>query len=150
MIEFDGDEVDEQVILGAFDLAQTEINRCCDMQIEFLAQCQIVDKSHAVVYNKPSNQLMQEVATIITDEKLQAMRGNTKGNFNTLYYRYEKEVLDTMAEKIDSDDDRYLYSTVKMSVFNHVKYFIRDLVLKQHIRIDGRAMDEIRPLYCEV
>ena len=150
MIEFDGEEVSQEIILGAFEIAQKEIDRCCDMQTDFLSQCSITDKSSAVVYNKPSDQLMTDIAQIITADKLQAMRWNTKWNFNTLYYQYEKEVLDILAEKIESDDDRYMYSTVKMWVFNHIKSFIRDLVLTDSIRIDGRTMDQIRPLYCEV
>jgi polyribonucleotide nucleotidyltransferase len=150
MIEFDGAEVDEQIILDAFDLAQVEIDKCCDMQTEFLTQCTVEDQSKSVVYNLPSDVLMSEIWNIIDNTKLQAMRGNAKGNFGRLYFQYEKEILDAMSEKIKSDDHRYLYSTVKMGFFNHIKYFIRDLVLEQKIRIDDRAMDEIRPLYCEV
>ena len=61
MIEFDGAEINDEIILGAFDLAQAEIDKCCDMQTAFLNKCTITDKSSAVIYNLPCDQLMSDI-----------------------------------------------------------------------------------------
>lgn len=149
MIECDGAEVSEELLDKAFDLAQEEINKICKLQSEFLAKCTITTK--AIAYNKPSDELMAYVKGIITDDKFAAMTGFSKVGFNELYRQYETEVLELATEKIeDKSLEDFTPSAIKIAVFNVIKHYIRDRVLREGKRIDDRDMFTIRPLHCEV
>lgn len=149
MIEFDGKEVSDELLLGAFEIGQQEIDKICDIQSEFLKQFEISTKG--IIFNKPSDELIKAIHDFIGEEKLQAMTGNAKVGFNDLYYQYEKEVLETMKDSINDDNKAdFTVSKVKIGVFQVIKHFIRDRVLATGKRIDDRAIEQIRPLFCEV
>lgn len=149
MIESDGNEVPADLMKKACEIGQTEIDRSCDFQIDFLKKLTIQAKE--IVYNKPSEELHAYISNIITKDKLEAMTGNKKVGFNELYTQYEKEALVLCKEHIeDQNKEDFTEAKVKMAVFNIVKKFIRARTLETGKRIDDRKEKDIRPLYTEV
>lgn len=149
MIECGANEVPKDLLKEAFVLAQKEIDTSCDIQTEFLNK--LVIKEQEIIYNKPNQTVLDFIADIITPEKLDTMTGFAKESFNTLFYAYEKEVLEAAKENIiDEGNTDFTESKVKMGVFTYVKNFIRSRTLDTGERLDNRKQDDIRPLYCEV
>lgn len=149
MIEAEGNEVPQDLLKEAFVVGQKAIDASCDFQNQFLASHKI--KPQEITYNKPSEDLIAYVSHIITDDKLQALAGNTKVPFNELSSQYEKEVLEVCKEKIeDPEQTDFTETKVKMAVFTVIKYFLRDRTLATGKRIDDRDQKEIRPILCEV
>lgn len=148
MIECEGLEFPDELMKKAFDLGQKVIDEACDLQSDFLKTLEIQQKE--VTFNKPSQATMDFVKALITEDKLQALAGNTKVPFNDLFSQYEKEALEAAKEKADAEDAaEYSESKIKMAVFNTVKDFIRTRTLATGKRIDDREIKDIRPLFCE-
>ena len=148
MIECESLEFPDELMKQAFTLGQKVINEACDLQLDFLKTLDIQQKE--ITFNKPSEATMAFVKALLTDEKLQALAGNTKVPFNDLFNQYEKEALEAAKEKAESEDaEEYTESKIKMAVFNTVKAFIRSRTLATGKRIDDRQIKDIRPLFCE-
>ena len=148
MIECESLEFPNELMKQAFTLGQKVIDEACDLQLDFLKTLDIQQKE--ITFNKPSEATMAFVKALLTDEKLQALAGNTKVPFNDLFNQYEKEALEAAKEKAESEDaEEYTESKIKMAVFNTVKAFIRSRTLATGKRIDDRQIKDIRPLFCE-
>ncbi|MEI7919862.1 MAG: hypothetical protein WCH65_06965 [bacterium] len=149
MIEAEGNEVPQDLLKEAFIVGQKAIDASCDFQTKFLETLTVVPQE--IVYNKPSEALIAYISNILTEEKLQALTGNSKVPFNDLSAQYEKEVLAICKEKIaDNEQEDFTETKVKMAVFNVIKYFLRHRTLDTGKRIDDRDQKEIRPILCEV
>jgi len=149
MIEAEGNEVEKELLKEAFVVGQKAIDDACDFQSAFLKTLKVEEKQ--ITYNKPSEDLIAYVSKIITQDKLDALTGNSKVPFNTLSAQYEKEVLELCKEKIaDTEQTDFSETKVKMAVFNVIKYFLRHRTLDTGKRIDDRDQKDIRPIYCEV
>lgn len=148
MIECESLEFPNELMKQAFTLGQKVIDEACDLQLDFLKTLDIQQKE--ITFNKPSEATMAFVKALLTDEKLQALAGNTKVPFNDLFSQYEKEALEAAKEKAESEDEEeYTESKIRMAVFNTVKAFIRSRTLATGKRIDDRQIKDIRPLFCE-
>lgn len=147
MIECDAKEIPADKLKEAFKLGQEHIDISCDFQAQFIKKLDIQTKE--VVYNKPGDEVLSFVSGILNKDKLSQMTGNTKVPFNDLYREFEKEVLALAQEKF-ADNEHFTTSKVKMAVFDVIKKFIRHRTITDKLRIDDRALDQIRPIYCEV
>jgi len=113
MIEAEANEVPADLLKEAFVLGQKAIDTSCDFQSEFLKKLTIDVKE--IAYNKPSEELIAYITNILTQDKLQALTGNTKVPFNTLCSAYEKEVLEIAKEKIaDKELTDFTETKIKM------------------------------------
>jgi polyribonucleotide nucleotidyltransferase len=149
MIECAANEVPEDILKQAFVLWQQEVDKSCDMQLEFLNK--LVINQQEVVFNKPGDTVISYISGIMTADKLDSLTGNTKVPFNNMYYQYQKEVLELCKDKInDSEDSEFTESKVKMWFFDVVKYFIRNRTIDLWKRLDDRGELDIRSLFCEV
>lgn len=149
MIECDGNQVSDDIILEAFAIAQRHVDMMCDIQAQFLAKLTITPKQ--ITCNVPSSIILDRIKGILTPEKIGAMMGHTKVSFNDMYYQYEKEVLEAFATEIhDATDEDFTEVRVKAGVFQVIKKAIRYRTLFEGKRLDDRPMDTIRSLYCEV
>lgn len=113
MIECGANEVPKAILKDAFELGQKEIDKICDIQSEFLSKLLI--KEQEVIFNKPSEAVIAYISNIITEDKLNALTGNSKIPFNDLFNQYKAEVLALCAEKIaNHEEEDFTESTVNM------------------------------------
>ena len=82
MIEAEANEVPSDLLKQAFELGQKAIDTSCDFQSAFLKELTVIPQE--IAYNKPSEALIAYITNILTEDKLQALTGNTKVPFNTL------------------------------------------------------------------
>ena len=71
MIETEANEVSKEILKKAFEIAQEEINRSCDFQLQYLAQLSISPKE--AIFNKPSHELEEAVKNYLTEARLEEM-----------------------------------------------------------------------------
>lgn len=148
MIECEGKEFPDNLMKEAFTLGQKIIDEACDWQSDFIKTLTI--KNQEITFNKPTEATMKLVNSFLTNEKLDAMTGNTKTPFNDLYNQYEKAILNIAKEQTtDENAEDLSESKIKMGVFNAIKTFIRSRTIETGKRIDDRGIKDIRPLYCE-
>lgn len=149
MIELDAKQVSDEIIKQAFLLAQTKIDEMCDIQSQYLTSFSVTPRE--VVYNKPSQALLDYVRNLYSDEIKDGMIGNTKVSFNDKFYEFERMVMEDAKASIEDDTiEDFTTSKVKMAVFQVIKDVIRDRTLHEGLRVDNRSMTDIRPLFTQV
>ena len=87
------------------------------------------------LYKDRMYQDVQAVDKEVRDEKLDIL---------------EEEVIAYFTEKYGEEEAAEKTSDIKDSLYKLEKKCVREMILKEHKRVDGRALDEIRPLSCEV
>lgn len=149
MIELDAKQVPDEIVNEAIALAQTKIDEMCDFQTDYLTKVEV--QPQEVMFNKPSQALLEVVRGLFVPEIKNDMIGNTKVSFNTKFSEFQQHVMTELDPLMKSDDnDDYTHSKVKMAVFQVVKDVIRDRTLHEDLRVDNRSMTDIRPLYTQV
>ncbi len=148
MIEAGADEIPNDTMLEAIKVAHEEIKKIC----HFIADIQKDIGKPKFEY--PSFKVDETVFTEI------------KENFKERMYQdvqaVDKEVRDENIAKITEDITNYFVEKygeeetenkkqdIADSIHDLEKECVREMILKEHKRPDGRKIDEIRPLSCEV
>ena len=142
MVEAGAQEVPEDVCLDAIMFAHEEIKKLCRFIKEIVAE--IGQEKIVPEIRKPSEEIDQAVReyavpkmrqAILTKDKqerldnMDAVEQETKEHFAEIYPEGEKDI------------DGVLYNIVKEQV--------RSMILDDGIRPDNRALNEIRPIWCE-
>ncbi|RME96694.1 MAG: polyribonucleotide nucleotidyltransferase, partial [Bacteroidetes bacterium] len=96
-------------------------------------------------------EVFAEVKAIVHDPILEVARGALDKKSRKAGFKAIKEnLLATLLEKHDEEWMEAHESEAK-EIFNKLqKEIIREMVLSEGIRLDGRKFDEVRPIWCEV
>ncbi len=142
MVEAGAKEVDDETMLKALDLAHQEIKKICHLQLEFV-------KAHAKtpveVSFAPENEKAKLAAeSYIKPEQLDLLVGVTKAEVKGKIKTLEAELLNHFAPQIEAAE----FSADELADALHYLFEkrMRQNILEKSIRLDGRALDEIRPL----
>jgi polyribonucleotide nucleotidyltransferase len=143
MIEAAAQEVEEDLILKAAELALPEIEKLIDFQQKIREQ---IGKDKLVV-SQPKEPKLEKEITRFLGKKIEQILYSKKDllekfeEFNQL-----KEELETFAEENFPGKE----GLAKEIFEKQTKKLINEKVVKQEKRIDGRRLDELRRLECEV
>lgn len=142
MVEAGSNEVSEEVMLNAILFAHEEIKKICDF-VQTIANEIGKEKDEYYVF-KP----LEEVEVAVTEFSSQKMKDAIKTvDKQERQENMEKVKDETMAhfEEIFpenmKDVDEVIYSITKKEV--------RNMIVKDKVRPDNRAQEEIRPIWCE-
>ncbi len=148
MIEAGANEVPADKFLEALDKAHEEIKKLCAIQEEFLAKVEIKPMELTVAELPASVQ--SEVEAFVTADKVEAMFGLDKTAQNETEDAIRTEALEHFAAKIADDaESDWTEGAVKKRVGEMVQAHMRAKVLRDGVRLDGRKLDEIRPITVE-
>lgn len=147
MVEGEMKEVSEPQMIDALKTAHEAIKVQCDAQLE-LAQMFGVGTKREYCHETNDPELKETIKNYAFDKFYEiAKRGN-----NDKHKRVDEfhSVKDAFIETLSEEDkaakafmiDRYFHSVEKDAV--------RKAVLNERSRLDGRKLDEIRPIWCEV
>lgn len=145
MIEASANEIDEQSIFDAFEAAQPELKKIIDFQKEIVAK--FGKQKAAVKEFETDEEFEKTVSNLILDKLTAALFQKEKGKRNEEIKGVEKELKEFVKEKYpEGEKDKYAsYLFEKLT-----DKIIHDAAIKQNKRVDGRAIDELRDIYCEV
>ena len=148
MIEAGADEIPDETMLEAIKTAHVEIKKICEFISNIKAEIgkpKFEYKSFAVneeVYNEIEanfkDRMYIDVQAVDKEDRDKAMDKITEDITAYFVEKYGEEV--AVEKKQDIAD----------SVYKLEKKCVREMIYKEHKRPDGRALDEIRPLSCEV
>ena len=148
MIEAGADEIPNDTMLEAIKKAHEEIKNICNFISKIkqeIGKPKFEYKSFAV-----DPEFYQDIVANFKDRMYQDVQAQ------------EKEVRDANIEKITEDITAYITEKYgedaaeerKMEIADSIhdleKACVREMILEEHKRPDGRKIDEIRPLSCEV
>ncbi len=146
MVEGEFDEISEQEMLDAISFGHAAIKDQIEAQIKL---AEAVGKKETRTYEEEENdaelekvileKAYDECYGIAKNASSKSERGEAFGALkDSIKEGYSEEELEEKSDLIS----KYFGAAQKKAV--------RDLVLNEGIRLDGRATDEIRPIWCEV
>ncbi len=146
MVEAAVNEVPEEVILEALQLAHTEIKHLCQVQLDFAAEYKKQNEipNIELELNLPSEAATKAVESILTDKMLESINGKSKREVKENLHKVETTILEKFAKEIE--DEVFTEMELKELIMSKLEKRMRKEILEKGIRIDGRKPDEIRPL----
>ena len=147
MVEGEMNEVSEDVMLGAIKYAHEAIKGHCAAQIELMKELG-KDVKREYCHENNDEELRQTIITELYDKAYAiATSGTMKHERSEAFEaleaefasRYTEEELEEKAPLIH----KYFHDDVQ-------KKAMRNMILDEGKRLDGRKTDEIRPIWCEV
>ena len=147
MVEGEMNEVSEEVMLGAIMFAHEEIKKHCAVQIELMKELG-KDVKREYCHETNDEELRQTIISELYDKAYAiatsgTMKHERQDAFDALEAefaaRYTEEELEEKAPLIH----KYFHDDVQ-------KKAMRNMILDEGKRLDGRRTDEIRPIWCEV
>ena len=151
MVESSAKEVKEEDMLEALMFGHEAVKKLVEFENTIVKEI----GQEKMEYEKLeiSDELKKEVTDLIKDDIDKALRIKDKLE---KYARLD-EIKDNLISKYESEnedmhpDDLEQLKTKLVIIYNEVEYeLFRQIVVKEHTRADGRAMDEIRPLSASV
>lgn len=146
MVEAGSIEVSEDLILEALAMAQAEIDKLCDLQLQLAEKVGVTQLEGT--YMKKNEDAVAAVDSLITKEMLDSIQGSKKAEIKGRIHELEEMLI----EKNEAALEEGTFS--KYDLFdilnNRFEDNMRANVLEQERRLDGRALNEIRALSMEL
>lgn len=142
MVEAAAKEVSEEVILEAFKLAHDEIKKICQMQIDYAKGMEKETIEAAIVALSP--ELIEKVASHVTGEMMDGVKGKTKKEVKKKIHEIEDMLIEKFAAEIEAEEMKA--GEIKEALNGLLEKNMRKNILEKEIRLDGRKLDEIRPI----
>ena len=145
MVEGEMKEVSEADMLEAIKFAHEEIKKHCKVQMELTEECgKTVKRTYCHEVN--DEELKKAVEAFCYDKCYAvAKSGQDKHARSDAFEAIKEEFMQTIPEKEREDKqmmvDRYYHAVEKAAM--------RNLILDEGQRLDGRKTNEVRPIWCE-
>lgn len=146
MVEGEMKEVSETDMLEAIKFAHEEIKKHCKVQMELTEECgKTVKRTYCHEVN--DEELKKAVEAFCYDKCYAvAKSGQDKHARSDAFDAIKEEFMQTIPEEEREEKqmmvDRYYHAVEKTAM--------RNLILDEGIRLDGRHSTEVRPIWCEV
>ena len=151
MVEAGSKEVSEEDMLDALMFGHEAVKELCAFQEEIIAEIGLPKMEYEHLEIEDS--LREEIKELAADKLDKAMRIKAKLEKYAAIDAVKEEVVNKYVaenEGMDKDELEVLTTKVKL-VLESIEYDIfRGITVNEHMRSDGRAMDEIRPLDAQV
>ena len=148
MIEAGANEVPDDIMLEAIKKAHEEIKKICEFlskMKEEIGKPKFEYKSFAVneeIYEFLSENYKDDMKKAVQEVDKQVRDDNISKLTEKINAEYE--------EKFGSDKFEEDKAQIGEAIYKLEKKVVRDMIFYEHTRVDGRSLDEIRPLSCEV
>ncbi len=142
MVEAGANEVSESILVDAIELAQSEIIKIVELQLQMQKEIGLPKKEilKPVVISEIDNWLESELKETISE----AVKIHEKKPRSEKIKIATEKALQYFMEKIPGSE-KYITA----SIDRMVKKSMRSAILVEKVRADGRRMDEVRPISCE-
>ncbi len=146
MVEGEMKEVSEDVMLGAIKFAHEEIKKHCAVQIELMKELG-KDVKRTYCHENNDEELRQQIITELYDKAYAiatsgTMKHEREDMFNALEAEFAARFTEEELEEKAALIHKYFHDDVQ-------KKAMRNMILDEGKRLDGRKTDEIRPIWCE-
>ena len=148
MVEGEMDEVSEADLLEAMKFAHEAIKVQCEAQIE-LAEMVGATQKREYSHEENDEELRQKVWDDTYDKAREVARA-ANPNKQERTEAFDKIVEDFIENNYNTEEDEIPETLIKRYFHDVQKEAVRRVMLDENVRLDGRAMDEIRPIWCEV
>ena len=144
MIECDSKQVPEGDFFNAIKFAYENLIKCTDIQNKMISEVGV--EKHTPQLREISPELLKEIRKLSSDRLAEINSSKVKEEHIEQMGLLSKELI----EKLVTDESGITELDVKFALQVVEKELIRDIVLKENKRVDGRGFNEIRPISCEI
>ena len=148
MIEAGADEIPDDIMLQAIKEAHIEIQKVCDFiskMKEEIGKPKFEYKSFAV-----DKEVYNEVETNFKERMYKDVQAVDKEVRDENIDKITEDITEYFTEKYGEEKVEEMKADIATSIHDLEKKCVREMIYNEHKRPDGRAIDEIRPLSCEV
>ncbi len=147
MVEGEMKEVSEQDMLEAIKFAHEEIKKHCRVQKELMAELGTDGPKRDYPHDEQDEDLRKAVREFCYD-KCYALAKSAKP-------KHEREdgftaIKDEFLATLSEEDQELKAPMVERYYHDVEKEAMRNMILDEGLRLDGRKTDEVRPIWCEV
>jgi polyribonucleotide nucleotidyltransferase len=143
MVEAGANEVDDETMLAAIEIGHKTIQEI----VEFI-------DSIVAEIGKPK---FEYQSSAVPDDVFAYIKAFGWDDMRKAVLSDDKSVRDTQVAALTEKVKAYLTETnesylpyVGESIYKLEKKVVRDYLFREHVRVDGRSLDQIRPLSCDV
>ena len=148
MVEGEMKEVSEQAMVDAIEFAHKHIKLACQAQLELAALVSEKSSPKREYCHEKNNEELKAAISGFCYDKIYAvaMSGSGKKERTEAFAGIKQEYIATLEADLASENgpliSRYYHDVEKKAM--------RDMILNDKRRLDGRKLDEIRPIWSEV
>ena len=151
MVEAGSKEVSENDMLEALLFGHEAVKKLVAFEEEIIAEIgeEKMEYPHLLV----TDELKDEISKLATKRLDEAMRIKDKATMYETIDNIKNEILEKYKlenEELGEDELKELLTKVANTLENVQYNVFRKIVVNEHIRIDGRKMDEIRPISASI
>ena len=146
MVEAAAKEVPEEIILQALEIAHTEIKKICALQMEFVKVYKKADLATTMVETPEA--MVKAVESAVDKKMMDEVSGKTKGEVKEKIHKIEDMLAEKYKEQIAAGE--YKQKKLNEILNSMLEKNMRANILEKEVRLDGRKIDEIRPITCTV
>ena len=152
MVESSAKQVPEDVMLEALMFGHDAVKELISFQEEIIKEIGVEKMEYETLV--PEEEIVTRVKELVTERMDKALRIKDKLEKYAAIDALKEEVIDLYTkeneDKLKDQELKELLVKVNM-VMSDIEYeLFRNIVVKEGIRADGRAMDEIRPLSTDI
>jgi len=145
MIEGEANEISNEDMMAALTFAQKVIADLVELQNEFVNPMNITKRE--VKLKTPNEEVTKLVRDYAFEKLGKANRNTEKAKRSSDINEINKQTVEYIKEKLGTDE----YTKEVKHFLHELEYeVVRDLVLSEGIRADGRKPEEIRAISCEI
>ena len=148
MIEAGADEIPDDIMLNAIKQGHEEIKKVC----EFIAKIKEEIGKPKFEYKsfEVDHDIYEEIESNFYDRMYQDVQAVDKEVRDANMDKIAEDVTAYFVEKYGEEKAEEEKQNIADSLYKLEKKCVRAMIYNEHKRPDGRAIDEIRPLSCEV
>ena len=148
MIEAGADEIPDNTMLQAIKEAHVEIKKVCDFiskMKEEIGKEKFEYKSFAV-----DASVFEEVSANFKERMYKDVQAVDKEVRDANMDKLTEDIVAYFTEKYGEEETAEKMYDISTSIHDLEKKCVREMIYNEHKRPDGRKIDEIRPLSCEI
>lgn len=153
MVEGEMEEVGEDEMLEALDLAHAAIKELCKLQHELVAEKGDVTPFEFEPRQLPEG-IVERVRSLAADDLSAHIRApydksTFYGGIGDIKAGVVEKMLGSGDDASDATEEGWTASDIKEAVGEVEKAIMREMILDENRRIDGRKLDEVRDIWCD-
>ncbi|MCL5268414.1 MAG: polyribonucleotide nucleotidyltransferase [Bacteroidetes bacterium] len=144
MVEGEAKEISESEMIAALEFAHKHIKEIVALQKEFAS---LVDKKKREVKKAEANEALVEDVKSLSKERISKLNREVlkKAERSERSKKIKEDVLLALAEKYPEQED-----AIEAILHDLDRDDMRQMILKEGRRLDGRGYKDVRPITCEV
>ncbi|PIQ63171.1 MAG: polyribonucleotide nucleotidyltransferase [Bacteroidetes bacterium CG12_big_fil_rev_8_21_14_0_65_60_17] len=154
MVEGDMDEASEDDMLEAFDVGHEAIKKLCALQQELvIAVGGVSPMEYSTV--APASDLVEKVRPLVTDRIAKHIHApydkeSFYGGMDDIKASAVEALLGEGDDAVEATEEGWSKSDIKDAVSIVEKDVMREMILAEEKRIDGRGLTDVRNIWCDI